>query len=589
MYPGPENSPLNHKNACCADGVRQVSVNNSGGGLPPRPQLYRFFPESRMFHPRAYLSAVQRVYEPIFMQEPGKMDLLETEAFAKLLVSRIEVHGDGTVLFQLFKDFAVDLSMPRDRIVTRDDKEWLTTPTTCTVNDFKELIKKAKQPAFNDIPATRLHLWNKVNNLERENLKMIHDKKDLSEGARISNPLATLNTVFLEKLKPTQIHIVLWRPPPRASGSPKGEDDVLETFNTLHGLLWGNAGVLLSSRSVTYGAETTNEGKNVDQSNITDEAENIDKGKARDEGGTTAEDMHEIKTHTCDVFNLQEHVDGMMSLGISVGSHLIVRQEYVYLRQELTTIFEPHGYLNGIAILGQPGIGKSLFLVYLLLARMQDALPVAIETSPLGYYLINNHGVSFHSTYDRDPLNLEDKVVWGLSDSNIDLIIPSMAFTRSPNVRVIQAASPREDRWYDWTKTVGRQQLFMDVWEQEELALLTEVQFGRQHLDMMFRICSQWGPSPHHIVSAMLALASGNISTWEKFMHSTIEYDAEELARDPSSMATTSFTASRVSSILWVRPEDRGINLYKIRTFIPNAAIVVEAVRKAFHKRNPIY
>jgi len=36
----------------------------------------------------------------MFMQGPGDMDLLETEAFAKLLVSHTaEVHDDGTVLF----------------------------------------------------------------------------------------------------------------------------------------------------------------------------------------------------------------------------------------------------------------------------------------------------------------------------------------------------------------------------------------------------------------------------------------------------------------------------------------------------------
>jgi len=74
----------------------------------------------------AFLSAVQRVYEHIFMQELGEMDLLETEAFAKLPASCIEVHDDDTVLFQLFKDFTVDPSTLRDRIIFRDDKEWLT-------------------------------------------------------------------------------------------------------------------------------------------------------------------------------------------------------------------------------------------------------------------------------------------------------------------------------------------------------------------------------------------------------------------------------------------------------------------------------
>lgn len=54
------------------------------------------------------------------------MDLLETEAFAKLLISRTEVHdSDGIVIFRLFKGFITDTSTPRDRVITRGGQEWL--------------------------------------------------------------------------------------------------------------------------------------------------------------------------------------------------------------------------------------------------------------------------------------------------------------------------------------------------------------------------------------------------------------------------------------------------------------------------------
>ncbi|KAG1797189.1 hypothetical protein EV424DRAFT_1333526 [Suillus variegatus] len=124
MYPGPENSPLNHKRGYCADGVKQVSKNSSED-LPPWPQPQGLFSEGRTFHPHAFLLAVQHVYEYVSLQGPGEMDLLETEAFAKLLVSRTEIHQDGAVLFRLFTDFIVDPSTPRDCIVVRDDKQWL--------------------------------------------------------------------------------------------------------------------------------------------------------------------------------------------------------------------------------------------------------------------------------------------------------------------------------------------------------------------------------------------------------------------------------------------------------------------------------
>ncbi|KAG1823907.1 uncharacterized protein BJ212DRAFT_1243728, partial [Suillus subaureus] len=84
MYPGPENSPLNHKQGYCANGVKQVS--KSGKDPPPWPQPQGLFSKGRTFHLHMFLLAVQHIYKCVFiMQGPGEMDLLETEAFAKLL------------------------------------------------------------------------------------------------------------------------------------------------------------------------------------------------------------------------------------------------------------------------------------------------------------------------------------------------------------------------------------------------------------------------------------------------------------------------------------------------------------------------
>ncbi|KAG2040154.1 hypothetical protein BDR03DRAFT_821963, partial [Suillus americanus] len=84
MYPGPKNSPLNHKKGYCTDGVKQSSKAASEE-LPAWPQPQGIFSEGQTFHPHVFLSMVQRVYEHIFMQRPGETDLLETEAFSKLL------------------------------------------------------------------------------------------------------------------------------------------------------------------------------------------------------------------------------------------------------------------------------------------------------------------------------------------------------------------------------------------------------------------------------------------------------------------------------------------------------------------------
>ncbi|KAG2125201.1 hypothetical protein BD769DRAFT_1388490 [Suillus cothurnatus] len=125
MYPGPENSPLNHKKGYCADGVKQSSKTASEE-LPPWPQPRGIFSEGRTFHPHVFLSTVQRVYEHVFMQGPGETDLLETEVFLKLLISCTNVHkSDNMVLFWLFKGFITDPTTPHDWIVSHDGEEWL--------------------------------------------------------------------------------------------------------------------------------------------------------------------------------------------------------------------------------------------------------------------------------------------------------------------------------------------------------------------------------------------------------------------------------------------------------------------------------
>ncbi|KAG1859811.1 hypothetical protein F4604DRAFT_2036666 [Suillus subluteus] len=120
-----ELAPQPQEGVLCTDGVKQSSKAASEE-LPAWPQPRGIFSEGRTFHPHVFLSTVQRVYEHVFMQGPGETDLLETEAFSKLLISRTEVHeSDNMVLFRLFKGFITDPTTPCDRIVSHDGEEWL--------------------------------------------------------------------------------------------------------------------------------------------------------------------------------------------------------------------------------------------------------------------------------------------------------------------------------------------------------------------------------------------------------------------------------------------------------------------------------
>ncbi|KAF8345501.1 hypothetical protein F5887DRAFT_965300, partial [Amanita rubescens] len=132
---------------------------------------------------------------------------------------------------------------------------------------------------------------------------------------------------------------------------------------------------------------------------------------------------------------------------------ILVRQEY---RDALRTLKGDATYLRGAYVTGQPGIGKSLFLIYMLVVSLGEMRPVALEF-PDGrpfYALFQESGFTTHSLHGILPAinNLSD-FMWALSDSNYQIRSPSPIFLFSPGkIRVIQTTSPREDRWKRWSR-----------------------------------------------------------------------------------------------------------------------------------------
>ena len=127
MYPGPEGSSLNHKRAYCSDGVKQVS--KAGDEVPPWPQPQGIFTAGRTFHPQAFYTTVQDIYERYCIPgaEPPPITTMEGIAFAKLLASRIRAFDDGAIGFRLFTDYELDPKTPTGYVFRPEDGsgEWL--------------------------------------------------------------------------------------------------------------------------------------------------------------------------------------------------------------------------------------------------------------------------------------------------------------------------------------------------------------------------------------------------------------------------------------------------------------------------------
>ena len=163
------------------------------------------------------------------------------------------------------------------------------------------------------------------------------------------------------------------------------------------------------------------------------------------------------------LLNIKSVVAACGGTARSIEDALIVRPEYTWLINTME-----HGYLrnrNTMVVTGQPGIGpysgsvcapecadvsagKTVFLIYLLLYRLERMLPTAIQFSNDSYIVFDADGAAVGSTHI--PWYC-DRQYWALADSNEELFIPCGPFRRS-GARLIQASSPRPDTWKDWTK-----------------------------------------------------------------------------------------------------------------------------------------
>ncbi|PCH42349.1 hypothetical protein WOLCODRAFT_137860, partial [Wolfiporia cocos MD-104 SS10] len=140
----------------------------------------------------------------------------------------------------------------------------------------------------------------------------------------------------------------------------------------------------------------------------------------------------------------------------------------------------------GAIVIGSPGIGKSVFLIYVLALRLLARLTTILQLDNEAVYVLNDEGV-----FRIDPIKKEDQLhlyipdgTWCLIDSNQDLvrvptIYPQLCF--SCKGFILQAASPRAER-VDWTKKVAQPvpRFWMAHWSLGELIIGRDLQLWRK-------------------------------------------------------------------------------------------------------------
>ncbi|KAI0682549.1 hypothetical protein BC835DRAFT_1311466 [Cytidiella melzeri] len=135
MHPGKEGAPENHKRGLCSDGVPthmqnikyDVDKKTSNEKSPPWPQPAGVFTRAKnsyVFHPFEFLKVVRHMYETVVIQQDMGALTMEHDAFAELLLHRVEV-VDGVILFRLFPQLVLPPSTPDSLIVVHNDSRYL--------------------------------------------------------------------------------------------------------------------------------------------------------------------------------------------------------------------------------------------------------------------------------------------------------------------------------------------------------------------------------------------------------------------------------------------------------------------------------
>ncbi len=161
---------------------------------------------------------------------------------------------------------------------------------------------------------------------------------------------------------------------------------------------------------------------------------------------------------------------------------LLFRNEY---RLAYNTICEVANRCRCIYLVtGQPGIGgsdfhhprhqliqsigKTFFLLFLLVHLLRERIPVALQIDAKKFVLFDNHGARIYKT-DSTYASAIPKGAWTLSDSSgAEQLEPCAAFKYS-KAHIVHTSSPASHRWKEWVKQIGATRYIMDVWSSEEL------------------------------------------------------------------------------------------------------------------------
>ncbi|KAJ7216600.1 hypothetical protein GGX14DRAFT_550392 [Mycena pura] len=225
------------------------------------------------------------------------------------------------------------------------------------------------------------------------------------------------------------------------------------------------------------------------------------------------------------------------------GGVLVVRDEYLSLRTYLEESSAEMLPYWATVVTGHPGIGKTMFLIYLLLYRLERRSPTAVQITRDRYYIFDEQGVTAFRL-DQFPSRLRG--CWGLVDSNQSVIAPCDPLTSLAQY-VVLTTLPEPTRWKQWLKYSGGELIVSELPTTLEIAAIArELGFDPR---VAHRLAERWGPSTRHIIKLLQA---------EEGLERKFEANAET-----------------ASDAVWASPEKLDIMLSDVQSLSSTSSAVV--------------
>ncbi|TPX34350.1 hypothetical protein SmJEL517_g02961 [Synchytrium microbalum] len=208
---------------------------------------------------------------------------------------------------------------------------------------------------------------------------------------------------------------------------------------------------------------------------------------------------------------------------------LLVNREYCLLHEFLKRISAEGIVKEGMtsrAIVGNPGI--------------------ALQNELSCYYYFDHSGVVMNAPSRTCPSDIGNPT-WALVDSNQYVVIPCIGLIGNSQVLVVQATSPKVERYREWTKQADALLYYMNTWTWEEAAF-----YGSEvlHLNMnrIWEAWNDWNPCPRYCFS--IAKSKYRLESYQRSVVKSLRVNRQNLL--PLVLSGSSANAQEASKLILI-------------------------------------